>query len=251
MFKVTFPRMGPSYLAFETLMNYLGNEVVLPARPSKKTLDLGVQYAPEFACLPLKILLGTYLEGIAAGADTVVTTGGVGPCRAGLYAGLHERILADMGYRMRMIVLEPPRYRPLDLLRQIRLLNQARLSLGAFWEVLKLSWGKLKALDNLEKLSHRIRPLELRRGDTSRAYARAVDMVGAARTVEAIKEAEREAVALLRAVPQDPARLTVKVGIVGEIYVLLEPAANLEIEETLGHLGVEVERSMFPVLTHK
>ncbi|HUW64217.1 MAG TPA: CoA protein activase [Spirochaetia bacterium] len=245
MFKVTFPRMGQSYLAFQMLMNDLGNEVILPARPSKKTLDLGVQYSPEFACLPLKILLGTYLEAIAAGADTVVTSGGVGPCRAGLYAGLHEKILADLGHRMRMIVFEPPRLRPLEFLRQLRLLNQARLSLRAYWEVIKRSWSKVRALDNIEKLSHHIRPFELKRGDTNRAYARAVTMVGEAYSADAIQDAERAAGELLRAVPQDPTRLTVKVGIVGEIYVLLEPAANLEMEETLGHLGVEVERSMF------
>ncbi|MDA8337099.1 MAG: CoA protein activase [Peptococcaceae bacterium] len=245
MFKVTFPRMGQSYLAFQMLMNDLGHEVVLPPRPSKQTLDLGVRYAPEFACLPLKILLGTYLEALGAGADTVVTTGGIGPCRAGLYAGLHERILADLGYRMRMIVLEPPRWRPLEFIRQLRLLNQAHLSLRAYWEVIKKGWGKLRALDNLEKLSHQVRPREIRQGDTNRAYARAVSMMSEAYTPAAILEAEAAAAALLRAVPQDPVRPTVKVGIVGEIYVLLEPAANLEIEETLGHLGVEVERSMF------
>lgn len=245
MFKVTFPRMGYSYLAFQMLMNDLGHEVILPARPSKKTLDLGVRYAPEFACLPLKIILGTYLEAIAAGADTVVTTGGVGPCRAGLYAGLHERILADLGYRMRMIVLEPPRWHPLDFIRQVRILNQAHLSLRAYWEVIKKGWSKLRALDNLEKLSHQVRPREIRHGDTNRAYGRAVATVAEAFTPDDIREAESAALEMLRAVPQDPTRPVPKVGIVGEIYVLLEPAANLEIEETLGHLGVEVERSMF------
>ncbi|WP_338013877.1 hypothetical protein [Desulforamulus profundi] len=47
----------------------------------QKTLDLGVQHAPEFACLPFKILLGTYLETIEMGANTLVTSGGHGPCR--------------------------------------------------------------------------------------------------------------------------------------------------------------------------
>lgn len=245
MFKVTFPRMGQSYLAFQMLMNDLGHEVILPERPSKRTLDLGVQYSPEFGCLPMKILLGTYLEAIAAGADTVVTTGGVGPCRAGLYAGLHEKILADLGYRMRMIVFEPPRIHPLDFLRQLKILNQARLSARAYWEAIMRSWAKVKALDSLERLSHRVRAFELSRGDTNRAYAKSVAMVGAAYTTNGIRDAMRAGEEVLRTVPQDPARITVKVGIVGEIYVLLEPAANLEIEETLGHLGVEVERSMF------
>jgi len=49
----------------------------------------------------------------------------------------------------------------------------------------------------------------------------------------------------LEQVPQDPTRQVIQVGIVGEIYVLLEPAINLEIEEILGNLGVEVDRSIY------
>jgi len=36
-----------------------------------------------------------------------------------------------------------------------------------------------------------------------------------------------------------------KVGVVGEIYVQLEPFANFYLEETLGHMGVEVWRSIY------
>ena len=35
------------------------------------------------------------------------------------------------------------------------------------------------------------------------------------------------------------------VGITGEIYVLLEPFSNLDVESELGKLGVEVRRSLF------
>jgi len=42
--------MGESYRAFEMLLNDLGNEVILPPRPSRNTINLGVQHAPEFAC---------------------------------------------------------------------------------------------------------------------------------------------------------------------------------------------------------
>ncbi|MHB8158759.1 MAG: CoA protein activase, partial [Desulfocucumaceae bacterium] len=49
----------------------------------------------------------------------------------------------------------------------------------------------------------------------------------------------------VKSIPQDSERLILKVGMIGEIYVLLEPASNLEIEESLGNLGVEVHRSMF------
>lgn len=243
--KVTFPHMGESYRAFKMLFEDMGNEVILPPRPSRKTLNLGVQYAPEFACLPLKIILGTYMETAEKGANLIVTSGGVGPCRAGQYAQLHKEILREQGYNFDMIVFEPPKLYPLDFLRNVKKLNAARLSYRAIYQCIKRAWKKLKALDNLEKLTHVIRPREQEKGNTTRVYRKVLSWVDQAYTLKEIEEAETAALEEIRKIPQDYSRTVVKVGLVGEIYVLLEPASNLEIEETLGNLGVEVERSMF------
>lgn len=243
--KVTFPHVGESYRAFKMLMEDLGNEVVIPPRPSRRTLDLGVRHAPEFACFPVKILLGTYLETCPQGVELIVTTGGVGPCRAGHYAQLHKKILHSLGYPVDIVVLEPPRLYPLDFLHNVRRLNPHRMSYRAIYECVRRAWRKLQALDNLEKLTHKIRPREIRRGDTTRTYRRVLEWVDSAYTMREIIEAERAALEELQKVPQDPHREVLKVGIVGEVYVLLEPASNLEIEEALGHMGVEVERSIF------
>ncbi len=245
MRKISFPHMGESYRTFKMLLNDLGNEVVVPPRPSRKTLNLGVQYSPEFACLPLKIVLGNYLEVIEKGANVLVTSGGVGPCRAGLYAELHKKTLHELGYPVEMIVFEPPRLHPINFIRNVHRLNQAKLSIKAIIECIKRGWRKLQALDNLEKLSHKIRPEELHRGTTTKVYRKVLEWVDAAYTMDEIVEAEAAAIEEMKKIPRNPERLILDVGIVGEIYVLLEPASNLEIEEALGNLGVRVERSMF------
>ncbi|WP_027363731.1 acyl-CoA dehydratase activase-related protein [Desulfotruncus alcoholivorax] len=245
MRRVTFPHMGESYRTFKMLLNDLGNEVILPPRPSRKTLNLGVQHTPEFACFPLKILMGTYLETMEMGANVIVTSGGVGPCRAGLYAELHKKILHDLGYNIEMIVFEPPRLYPFNFIRNVYKLNPAKLSIKAIIECIKRAWRKLQALDNLEKATHVIRPRETLSGATTKTYKKVLEWVDEAYTTNQIVEAEKAALDELNKIPQNPERIVLKVGIVGEIYVLLEPASNLEIEETLGNLGVEVERSMF------
>ncbi len=245
MLKVTFPRMGHSYIAFKMLMEEMGNEVIVPPRPSKKTLDLGVQHAPEFACLPFKILLGTYLETIEMGANTLVTSGGHGPCRAGLYAQVHHRIIEDLGHKVNMVCFESPLRHPIDFLKKVNFLNSARLSYRAVYQAIKKGWHKLKALDNVEKLTHKIRPRELVAGTTSKVYHKAQLWLDKAKTYGQIDEAYNESVKALNSIPQDPDRMVLKVGMIGEIYVLLEPASNQEIEEILGNLGVEVERSIF------
>lgn len=78
---------------YEKLFTLLGHEVITPPRPSQKTVDYGVKYSPEFACFPLKVILGTYLEALEMGADTIVTSGGNGPCRAGYYGEAKRKYL--------------------------------------------------------------------------------------------------------------------------------------------------------------
>ena len=126
--KISFPYMGTSPLVVSYLFENLGHEVVCPPVPTEKTLSLGVQYAPEFACIPFKIVLGTYLEVLEMGAEVLITSGGCGPCRAGFYGELHRRILRDLGYPVEMIIMEPPLREPLDFLRKVyRLLKPAKL----------------------------------------------------------------------------------------------------------------------------
>lgn len=243
--KVTFPRMGESYRAFRMLMNDLGNEVIIPPRPNKKTLDFGVRYSPEFACLPLKILTGTYVETCMSGAELIITSGGSGPCRAGLYGQLHKKILNSIGFPVDIVVFEAPKSNPIDFLRKVKRINASRLSYRAIWECIKRGWEKLKYLDDLEKMTHVLRPRELKKGSTTRVYREVLEWIDSAYTMKEIHEAGKEALNTLNSVPHDTHRAVLRVGIVGEIYVLLEPASNLEIEETLGSLGVEVHRSMF------
>jgi len=243
--KVTFPHMGESYRTFKMLLNDLGNEVIVPVRPNRKTLDYGVQNAPEFACLPLKILMGTYIEGCKQGAELIVTSGGSGPCRAGLYGQLHKKILNKMGFPVDVIVFEAPLSHPVNFLRNIKRLNPGRLSYLGVYDAIKRAWQKLKYLDDAEKLTHIVRPREIEKGATTKVYRKVLEWIDKAHSISEIKEAGDSALEAIRSVTQDNSRHILKVGIVGEIYVLLEPASNLEIEETLGNLGVEVHRSMF------
>lgn len=245
MHTVTFPRMGHSYIAFKMLLEEMGNEVVVPPRPSKKTLDLGVQNAPEFSCLPFKILLGTYLETIKMGANTIITSGGHGPCRAGLYAQVHHRIIQELGHPVNMVCFEAPLRHPIDFLKKVNFLNSAKLSYYAVYKAIQKGWHKLKCLDNVEKLTHIIRPREIVSGMTSKVYLEAQKWLDQAKSLDQINQAFDESIKALKNIPQDPDRMVIKIGMIGEIYVLLEPSSNQQIEEILGTLGVEVERSMF------
>jgi predicted nucleotide-binding protein (sugar kinase/HSP70/actin superfamily) len=242
--RITFPHMGTSWIAFKTLVEGMGHEVVLPPPPTKRTLDLGTKYSPEFACLPFKVLLGTYLEALELGADTIISSGGVGPCRAGYYTQLQGRILREqLGYDVRVITFEPPRGHLIETYRIIR--DLVKVSFPKFLACAWLAWQKLLALDALERESHRVRPLELEKGATSRILSQGIAAIEKADSVREIKNITATFLEKFKQIPKDSEYQPLKVGVIGEIYVVLEPFVNLDVVETLGHMGVYVDRSIF------
>lgn len=244
--KISFPRMGYSYIAFKWLVENLGHECIVPPEPSKRTLDLGVRYAPEFACIPFKILLGTYIEVAEMGAEAVITSGGMGPCRAGYYWVMHKYILEELQLPLQVIAMEMPLLNLGDFMGKI---NKLRRSGGLSWkellQVLKITWEKVKAIDDIEIRSHQIRPLEIKRGETTRALNEGLLLIDAAQQEDEIREARNKALLLLQEVACDESRRPLKIGLIGEIYVVLEPAANHYIQMMLGEMGVETDRSIY------
>jgi predicted nucleotide-binding protein (sugar kinase/HSP70/actin superfamily) len=243
--RITFPYMGHSHWVFRQLLSELGHEPIVPPSPTKRTLDYGTRYSPEFACIPFKVLLGSYLEAIELGAEAVVTTGGVGPCRAGYYAPLHQRILADLGYKIDFIVLEPPLRNVKEFYRQLRKLIPPGIGIGNLLSILHRAWVKLNAIDHLERLSHQIRPRELERGRTTRVFRKCLELIGAARTVSEINAAREEGVRLLTEISIDREKELLKIGIIGEIYVVLEPFINHNVQILLEGMGVLADRSIY------
>lgn len=242
--KITFPHMGSSPIAFKTMIEKLGHEVVMPYRPSDETLSLGSHHAPEFACIPFKILLGTYLESIKRGAEMIITSGGMGPCRAGYYGVLHEKILKDLGYDIDFVVLEPPQKRGMDFLRKLHQIARGNSPL-VIWDALSSAWQKLKVLDQIDALSYEIRPRERIKNETTNVVEECYKIIDKAWTKAEIRESLHLCTKKLRAIKVKDDVHPLKVGIIGEIYVVLEPAANFDIQRLLGNMGVLARRSIY------
>ncbi len=241
--RVTYPHMGHMWICIKGMLEYLGVDVVIPPPSSKKTMQLGVKHSPEFACMPLKLNLGNFMEASQMGADTVVMAGGCGPCRFGYYAQVEHAILNDLGYQYQLVVLEPPQKHITELIGKIRYITQNR----SWFKVIKgirLGYLKASAVDKVEQRAYYSRPRELRPGATEQAVKKALAKIVAARTPEEMPAALDAALEIMNGVAVDQHRPVVRIGLVGEIFTLLEPFANMEIERKLGNMGVEVDRSI-------
>ena len=100
--KLSVPYLGMLHKAYGPALQNVGVEIVLPPKPTKRTLDLGTKHSPEFACLPFKITLGSMIEALELGADSIIMPGGWGPCRFGYFDVIQEQILKDLGYSFTM-----------------------------------------------------------------------------------------------------------------------------------------------------
>lgn len=235
--------MGTLHIPLETLLSDLGAEVVVPPACTQRTLELGVQVAPESACLPLKVSLGNFLEAEEAGAEAVVMAGGSGPCRFGYYAQVERQVLAGCGSHLQVIVLEPPQGHLQELLAELRRWIPG-FTLLRFWRAFQLAWPKVLAIDQVERAVQRVRAVELAPGTADRVFE---DFLGALRAADSprrVRTLAREAEERLAAIPRRAGR-PLRVGVVGEIYTVLEPFTNLHTEQRLGRLGVEVVRRLF------
>jgi len=237
---VSFPHMGDLNIALKALFTGLGQQVLPPPPVSKRTLEIGVRYSPEAVCLPFKIALGNFIEALEQGADTLVTCGGAGPCRLGYYAEIQRGILQNLGYQFKMIVFEPAIGNFFASLRQIA-------PKQSFWEIgaaFRLALTKLNALDAIQRQTYRIRPREINAGEADAAREAAAAAIDAANTLPELKAARDKAERRLAGVKLRPGANPLRVGVIGEIYVMLEPFANFDLDRRLGRMGVEVHKTM-------
>jgi len=242
--KVAFPYMGTTVI-YKKLVELLGHEAITPPRPTKQTIDLGVKHSPEFACFPFKAIMGSYLEAVAMGADTIVTSGGHGPCRAGFYAEVHRRILHSLGHPVQVIVFDAPGRGFRKFMHNVRLLKGRRSWLQVY-RALRLVYGMVHELDRLERRMTCLRAHEAVPGSASGAWAKIQLLFDGVHDHPSLRRTAQEGDRLLAQVQvvqnHQPA---LRIGIVGEIYVVMESSINFDLEEMLGKFGVEVERSQY------
>lgn len=242
--KATFPHMGNMNICVKALLNELGMDVVLPPPSSKRTIELGVKYSPEFACLPLKLNLGNFIEAHELGADTIIMGGGSGPCRFGYYAYVQKDILADLGCNYEMIVLEPPSRGMGEILAKIKYLT-GNNNWWRIWKAFRFAYEKAKTVDMVEMMALKKRPREAVRGATDRWLQRALEKVDKVALAGDLKGATTEIKKEYSSIGEIKGKRVMKVALSGEVFTVLDPFSNLDLEKKLGYLGVEVDRSIY------
>ncbi|MEE1013300.1 MAG: hypothetical protein U0L92_03195 [Clostridia bacterium] len=243
--KVSFPHMG-CVTGYKRLLEKLGHEVIMPQRPTQKTMELGVKYSPEFICFPFKVMMGTYIECAEAGAELIITSGGSGPCRAGMYPDVHQKVLEELGYSTKVIVFDSIFADFGAFCGKLKAVLNGT-SMAKVLPLVRFSFHLIRKMDQLEKELKIRRAYEENIGDFTRAWRKIVRMFEKCDTCKDVDRTYEEARAMFDAIEvrtvKDEDRI--RVGIVGEIYVVMEPSVNKNVEEILNNLGIEVENVQY------
>lgn len=243
--RASFPYMG-CVTGYKILFEKLGHEVIMPEKPSQQTMEMGVKYSPEFICYPFKVMMGTYIECAEKGAELIVSSGGCGPCRAGMYPDVHQKVLKELGYNTQVLVFDSIFDNFKEFYEKVKLLKNG-VSIPKFMKIVVFALRLIKKMDKLEKRMKIMRAYEINQGDFSRNWKNIVKMFEKCNTMRDVNRTYKQAVEIFESIPCRPVdeRKRLRVGIVGEIYVIMESSVNKDVEEILNSLGVEVENVQY------
>lgn len=241
--KLTFPHLGNMYIPVKTFLDEINAEYVIPPFNNKQALEIGTRYAPELACLPLKINIGNFIQAHRKGADTIIMAGGCGPCRLGYYSEIEQGILRDIGVDMEVIALEKPEdgfYKLFSRLK--RIIGTSGIS-NAMIAAEKAAYIAI-LVDRVEKLTYKTRPREKIKGTTDKIYnafkVKALKVQG----YKAMKSLIDATLNKLKVVELDNCYSPPRLAIVGEIYTTIDSHTSFNIDAHLGNMGIEIDRTV-------
>ena len=234
--------MGLLYVGYAKVLESYGVQLIVPPRPNQEALQLGTKYSPECACLPFKQNLGNMIQALELGATDILMPGGFGPCRFGYYAVIQEMILRQLGFSFRMARADDPDSLK-DMVATIKSISGIRSKREAY-RMFFFILEKLAAIDHAQKKYLEIKPLERDRGAADRALEESVQRIDGCLTYPQLLVAWLKIRRRFAAIPRIRRRL-LRVGLVGEIFMLLDPFSNMNIEEKLSGMGVQLSKSVW------
>ena len=244
--KVTFPHLGSMHIFCKAVAETAGIPYVLPGPTSMRTRETGEYRTNESVCLPLKIILGNLADGLDRGADTVVMVGSGPPCRLGLYDRVIKILLREMGHTFRWLTIPGVFNRKAFVQNyfETRELKKelAPSSFARFPRALVMGWRKMICCERLEQAAAEMRAAAEDPDLVDRRLARALEGIDRARDPKGLAAALRDGLDGLRSCPRS-GREPLRVVLVGEVYTVMEPAINMDVERRLGRQGVAVERT--------
>ncbi len=241
--KISFPHMGNYCIPIEVVLSMiLDCEYLTPPPITKKTLEIGSKYSPDFVCAPFKYNLGCYIEALENGADTLLQTGGV--CRLSYYGEIHEQILRDLGYDFTFINFGDSEItKPTKIYEKMKQYNP-NLTIKHLAKALMIGMRMIDIMDKTEDYIRENVGFEEEEGTLDSLYEAMLKEFRTVRSYKSLKKINKRYQKMMKKVKINKPKNPIKVGFIGEYYTALDPFSNHFIEKWLAKRGIVVTRKL-------
>ena len=208
----------------------------------KYLCSLGTKNSPEAICLPYKLILGNFIEAIEGGVDYVSMITSPGICRLGEYGRNIEQVLLDLGYKANYIELSL--YDGFKGMIDYLVRLSGSKNYFKIFKAIFLATRTVFMVDELQSFLSYYRAREINKGDSEKAFNRAIKLIRNANGYRELIKAHKQGLKELSSVKIDKNKDVLHVDLTGEIYIVNDEFSNQNMERELGAMGVQVRRSL-------
>lgn len=241
MNKVSFPMIGNySIPACYLLKHTLDSEVIMPPAITRNTIEMGTINSPEFVCTPFKYTLGTYIEVLNKGANIIFQLGG--GCRYGYYFELQEKILKDLGYKFKYVNLVSKGVtEPKKIYKALKEINP-KLKLDRLLYHTFITSKMIKYMDKCDDYIRQNIGFEEEIGSMEKINKEMLNKFLNIKGYFKLRKTYKKYLRKLKKVKINKPVNSLKIGIIGELYTIMEPFANYYLEKELASYNIEIKR---------
>ena len=233
--------MGDYYVPAKYLLNKIVDaEILVAPFISAKTIELGSKYSPEFVCTPFKYTLGTMIESLDNGANILIQFGG--GCRYGYYSELQEQILKDLGYKFELLNLitngKANIKRIYKMIKRIDKKFNVFKGLYYFFITIKM----VKYMDKIDDYISKNIGFEINKSSFSNLKKEMLEKFASVNNPFSLYILYKKYFKRFEKIKINKPKNCLKVGIIGELYTLMEPFSNYYLERELAKFNIELKR---------
>jgi len=239
--KLSFPHVANYYIPAKYLISNITDiEVLVAPKITSKTIELGNKYSPYFVCTPFKYTLGTMIESLEEGANILIQFGG--GCRYGYYHELQEKILKDLGYKFKLLnLISGGKADIKKIYKTIKKIDKKfNIIKGLYY--LYITINMIKYMDKVDDYIRRNIGFEINKGEYEKILNLMLEEFSKVKNPFSLYLIYKKYYQKLKKVKINKPKNCLKVGVIGELYTLMEPFSNYYLEKTLASYNVSVKR---------
>ena len=242
MTKIAFPQMGDYHIPATYLLSHIypNDRIIKAPQITSRTIELGTKYSPEFVCTPFKYTLGTMIESLEKGAEVLIQMGG--GCRYGYYAELQEKTLKDLGYNCKVINLVTEG--ETNIKRINKLLKQINPKYSKI-KTIYYSFITIKMVKYMDTIDDYIREnigFEQIEGSFEALKEEMLIEFSHTKNYRHLYKTYKKYLKKFHKLKTHKPDNRLKIGIIGELYTIMEPFSNYYLEKSLAKHHIEIKR---------